>query len=69
MKVPGVLRHLTLACALVYLFSIVLGAVTLLPGITTDLQTAVLLILYRICFSSSRLNSSGQPAAAARDTR
>lgn len=50
MKIPGVLRHLTLACALVYLFSIVLGAVTLLPGITTDPQTAVLLILYGICF-------------------
>jgi uncharacterized membrane protein HdeD (DUF308 family) len=50
MKVPGVLRHLTLACALVYLFSIVLGAVTLLPGITTDPQTAVLLIIYGVCF-------------------
>lgn len=49
-KVPGVLRHLTLACALVYLFSIVLGAVTLLPGTTTGPQTAVLLIIYGLSF-------------------
>lgn len=50
LKVPGILRQLTLACILVYLFSIVLGLVTLLPGITTDPQTAVLLIIYGISF-------------------
>ncbi|MDN7024613.1 hypothetical protein FGU65_06880 [Methanoculleus sp. FWC-SCC1] len=50
LKVPGLLRHLTAACAGVYLLSVVLGLVTLLPGITTDPQTAVLLILYGIGF-------------------
>lgn len=50
LKVPGFLRHLTAACTFVYLLSIVLGLVTLLPGITTDPQTAVLLILYGIGF-------------------
>lgn len=50
LKVPGVLRHLTVACTGVYLLSVVLGLVTLLPGITTDPQTAVLLVLYGIFF-------------------
>jgi uncharacterized membrane protein HdeD (DUF308 family) len=50
LKMPGVLRHLTVACTSVYLLSIVLGLVTLLPGITTDPQTAVLLVLYGIFF-------------------
>jgi len=50
LKVPGLLRHLTVACTFVYLLSVVLGLVTLLPGITTDPQTAVLLILYGIGF-------------------
>jgi len=50
LKVPGVLRHLTVACILVYVVSIVLGLVTLLPGITTDYVTAVLLIAYGISF-------------------
>ena len=50
LKVPGVLRHLTIACILVYTMSIVLGLVTLLPGITTDYVTAVFLIIYGIGF-------------------
>lgn len=50
LKVRGVLTHLTLACSIVYILSFVLGVVTLLPGITTDPQTAVLLILYGIGF-------------------
>jgi len=50
LKVPGILRHLTIACILVYVLSIVLGLVTLLPGITTDSVTAVLLIVYGIGF-------------------
>ncbi|KLK87901.1 hypothetical protein SZ63_07735 [Methanoculleus sediminis] len=50
LKIPGVLRHLTIACIIVYVFSIILGLVTLLPGITTDPQTAVLLIVYGIGF-------------------
>lgn len=50
MKVPGTLRHLTVACILVYVISIILGLVTLLPGITTDRETAILLIVYGIGF-------------------
>ena len=50
MKVPGILRHLTLAASLVYVLSVIAGLVTLLPGITTNPQTAVLLIIYGISF-------------------
>lgn len=50
LKVPGVLRHLTIACGLVYVISIVLGIITLLPGITTDYVTAVFLVIYGIGF-------------------
>ena len=50
LKIPGILRHLTIACIIVYVMSIILGLVTLLPGITTDPQTAVLLIIYGIGF-------------------
>jgi uncharacterized membrane protein HdeD (DUF308 family) len=44
-RVPGILRHLTLACGLVYLLAVILGLVTLLPGLTTNPVTAVLLII------------------------
>jgi len=50
MKVPGILRHLTLAASLVYVLSVIAGLVTLLPGITTNPQTAVLLVIYGISF-------------------
>ena len=50
LKIPGILRHLTVACIVVYVLSIMLGLVTLLPGITTDSVTAVLLIVYGIGF-------------------
>ncbi|WP_214041306.1 hypothetical protein [Methanoculleus sp.] len=50
LKVPGILQQLTVACIIVYVMSIVLGLVTLLPGITTDPETAVLLIVYGIGF-------------------
>jgi hypothetical protein len=50
MKISGILQQLTLACSLVYIMSVILGLVTLLPGITTDPQTAVLLIIYGISF-------------------
>jgi uncharacterized membrane protein HdeD (DUF308 family) len=50
LNVPGILRHLTIACIVVYVMSIILGLVTLLPGITTDPQTAILLIIYGIGF-------------------
>jgi hypothetical protein len=45
LKIPGLLRHLTLACALVYLMAFLLGLVTLLPAITSNALTAVLLII------------------------
>ncbi|WP_214084251.1 DUF308 domain-containing protein [Methanoculleus sp.] len=50
LNISGILRHLTFACIIVYVMSIVLGLVTLLPGITTDRETAVLLIVYGIGF-------------------
>lgn len=47
-KISGILRQLTVACAFVYAMSIVLGLVTLFPGVTTDPQTTVLLVIYGI---------------------
>jgi len=46
--IPGIVRRLIVACGLVYLISILLGIVTLVPGIITDQETAMLLILYGI---------------------
>ncbi|MDO5836672.1 MAG: hypothetical protein Q4P17_09185 [Methanobacterium sp.] len=50
MKVPGVLRHLTIACGLVYAITIISGLITLFPGITTDPQTGIVLLAYGISF-------------------
>jgi uncharacterized membrane protein HdeD (DUF308 family) len=50
MKISGILQQLTIACGLVYIISAILGLITLLPGITTDPLTAVLLIIYGISF-------------------
>lgn len=50
MRIPGILQQLTIACSLVYIISAVLGLITLLRGIATDLQTAVILVIYGICF-------------------
>lgn len=50
MKVPGILQQLTIACGLVYVITVILGVITLLPGITTDPQTAMILIIYGISF-------------------
>ncbi|HQC00001.1 MAG TPA: hypothetical protein PKX11_05555 [Methanospirillum sp.] len=47
---PGVIRQLILACGLVYAISCICGLITLAPGITTDYQTAVILILYSMSF-------------------
>ena len=47
-KTSRLLQHLTLACGLVYGMAIFLGLLTLFPGITTDPETAVLLIIYGI---------------------
>jgi hypothetical protein len=46
MKTPGILQQLTVACVLVYGTEIVLGIITLLPGITANSLTAVLLFVF-----------------------
>jgi hypothetical protein len=48
LKVPGILQQLTIACALVYGIEIVLGIITLLPGIIPNPLTAVLLLIFGI---------------------
>ena len=45
LKIPGILRHITVASVLVYVMAILLGLVTLLPAITTDTLTAILLLV------------------------
>jgi uncharacterized membrane protein HdeD (DUF308 family) len=50
LKTPPIVRHLIIACSLVYSISIIVGLVTLIPGIITDPQTAIFLILYGISF-------------------
>jgi len=49
-KLPGTVRQLILACSMVYVISVILGFVTLIPGFATNPQTSVLLILYGISF-------------------
>ncbi|HOJ96293.1 MAG TPA: hypothetical protein PK024_05575 [Methanospirillum sp.] len=49
-KVSGVLQHLILACGLIYIIACICGLITLFPGITTDQQTAVILILFALSF-------------------
>ncbi|NLD57681.1 MAG: hypothetical protein GX651_06065, partial [Methanomicrobiales archaeon] len=44
LRVPGVLRELTASCVLVYLLAFLLGVVTLVPALSSDTLTAVLLI-------------------------
>jgi len=43
--IPGILRHLTVACGLVYVMAFVLGLITLVPALTNDMLTSVLLII------------------------
>ena len=46
----GMLKQLTIACALTYVLTILTGVTTLFPGSTTDLQTAGLLVAYGLSF-------------------
>jgi hypothetical protein len=46
--VPGILQHLTVACVFVYLMEIIVGVITLFPGLTTVPLTAVLCIIFGI---------------------
>ena len=50
MKTSETLQHLTIACGIIYAITVILGLVTLFPGITTDIQTAALLIIYAASF-------------------
>lgn len=45
LRVPGVLRHLAVACAAVYGLEVVLGVITFLPGGVPVLLTAVLCVV------------------------
>ncbi len=50
-KIAGILLwQLTIACALVYALSVILGITTLFSSVTTVPQTAILLIFYGISF-------------------
>ncbi len=42
MKVPGILRQLTFACGVVYVTEVLLGLITLVPGVVLNSLTAVL---------------------------
>ncbi len=49
-KIPGILRQLTLACALVYALTILSGLITLSPSLRADPRTAIILSLYGMSF-------------------
>jgi hypothetical protein len=49
-KIPGILRQLTIACALVYALTIISGLITLVPGLRTDPRTAILVMFYGMSF-------------------
>jgi hypothetical protein len=48
MKVPGILQQLTIACVLVYGIELVLGIITLVPGIVPNPLTAVLCLIFGV---------------------
>lgn len=50
LKVGGTLWSLTLACALVYVLTIISGLVTLSSGLRSDPRTAILVISYGVSF-------------------
>ncbi len=49
-KIPGILRQLTVACALVYALTILSGLITLSPSLRADPLTAIILSLYGMSF-------------------
>ncbi|MCX5872245.1 MAG: hypothetical protein NTY51_03280, partial [Deltaproteobacteria bacterium] len=49
-KVPGILRQLTVACALVYALTIISGLITLSPSLRADPRTAIILSFYGVSF-------------------
>ena len=49
-KIAGILRQLTIACALVYALTIISGLITLFPGLRSDPRTAIVLMFYGMSF-------------------
>ena len=49
-KIAGILRQLTIACALVYALTIISGLVTLFPGLRADPRTAIVFMFYGMSF-------------------
>ncbi len=49
-KIPGILRQLTVACALVYTLTIISGLITLSPSLRSDPRTAIVLTFYGMSF-------------------
>ncbi len=49
-KIAGILRQLTIACALVYTLTIISGLITLSAGLRSDPRTAIVLIFYGMSF-------------------
>lgn len=49
-KIGGILRQLTIACAIVYALTIISGLVTLLPSLRTDPRTAIVFVFYGMSF-------------------
>jgi len=49
-KIPGILRRLTIACALVYALTIISGLITLVPGLRADPRTAIVVMFYGMSF-------------------
>jgi len=49
-KIPGILRQLTIACTLVYVLTIVSGVITLSLSLRTDPRTAIILSVYGMSF-------------------
>ncbi len=49
-KIAGILRQLTVACALVYALTIISGLITLSPSLRSDPRTAIVLTFYGMSF-------------------
>ncbi len=49
-KIAGILRQLTIACALVYALTIISGLITLFPGLRADPRTAIVVMFYGMSF-------------------
>jgi hypothetical protein len=71
MKAPGILRHLTVACSVLNVVEVILGIITLAPGIVSYSLTAVMLVIFGIslfylAWCIQKINSSYSPEEANR---